>query len=1748
MGTSPQATTTQAHIEAQKQSSEVATTQGHVSHESRGQITESSGGIPLEQEVVNNQSGNNHYRRRSGTMSEQLRVHTAPSGQNHVEGRSHSRLQTLHPLEVSQDSSSLNLHHHNCGHRRLATEGESSAQDSPTPAADFVEPQITRHRNLSIPTCSPISSSAEYEIACVAVPPTPRIPGASRHLTISSDSPMAPMGTAPEVPTTTRTTPQRLTLAQGIPHTPEGFVVPRAQSQRVTTTPELTSVPRILRERKPGLLFREPFEYDETYRFHSNRSAPLESTQFQEYSDANTPLATLTLPPGTGLNTKATPHERPPPPTPSARYIEPPSSRRHSTLTGTKGRTAFGFDFAIPEDTPVQLEPFPQPSAQSHGGHGQVSNEMTPAPIMPPKIERRRSGTVLIPPLEIASTPTTESHHSSHCVKTFQSPTVTQSARMASPLQPIQEMNLKRADSEPDPSSEDLMTFREKSETRVIWNKKKPPGLQLSTEGLWIDTDLANANNDQSLIVAKEYHVRVRPTQTNDHHHPNELRIGDGEDNCEEISEAASFDASSEDGEGMRDYIEDPDSDSLVSVTSTTHTSSVIPEGSSNRSVTVTTDLQQTFELKTGRVGGQKAFADWSELQTHIMGDGGGIKFALKNGFPQPSQRAQQWTGVQTKSKAAQLDAPTTESAKMGDDAACDSIEVSSNVAMTHPTANDRLLTYIQKHEFANKQGTNPPWLSLARAGPEAHTREQQAGDAPSPSAVMTAESLTNPSQLDIEPHGAEAPQMGSSGDQSTSQVKVIKIPKPVQATVQNGTAPKSYQTVGLIARDANTIITTLLHNHVIHKKEVSSRDIDGFGIALTPIMEGSFTHRGRYKRRAQSLTGSDSAASAPTPQNPNGHKAHRTHRSTKDANLSTLASLSTQRGSNTMDPSATLDPGIPTRKWLGHLPTEVAEEFWNLANPFPFYSYSLRQGPRKTMQDTFALVPSFRVTQSMPTHGENPEGNVEGLFALCDGHGRAGGLVAELVAELLRKAASRANEGVPCPWGEECEERDGKDNEQLSPSSATCCAPEQSSATNATRPLKPSTSLAPEMKPPQEAASRPITIPRAKPCQEFPADEQKGPAVQHERVLHNPCLSVTSTSLDIGESNILSNRFEWDVPRQESDAPVNRMSSQPISISGATKPFNYNMPLKGQDLEGQQTTQSRQARPGDLDEEEDDDSDDEDEDIDDADDTDDLGDYQDEDFLFGDTHVQGLFKSKVRPVVSIHNAASQRSQTSQPISTLNQGITQPVAVPRPETLLQPVGRRDIAITGTSGEHGMPTADQQALKHIEMLQEAAASIGLARSVGTPLLEMHPLVLNISGVLDRARKARPDYVSVLNSKEYAQLDVSDRIVRRQFKALFRSMQNEARELLRKAATMESKNSKGTQQRDAEGEMMRLKAIGLRPSLTNLAGFSAMHEILDQDKPPEYCAGGAAVTVVRVSSRERKVWVASVGDVRAFVVRRGTPVELTVDDYPDRPDEQRRISKLGGHIFNVGGQARLAGELGVSRAIGDANYEPYVSWEPTVTRLDIQPGDFLFICTDGLFQKITVEEICEHVVTERRERLKRVGTCGCAIPRIGPEVWRLLIDHDRKLREREASMISERDPNSEVSADMSSPSCCSDGDLSHHTRAYLDRVPPSPLNSRSIEEEVKQTAREFLASAKDASTTFQRRSCCILTGARGITEEALRRGARDNVSCMIVDLDLYLRYINHSACIQSPIRETDESISHTSHESAQPDPPK
>jgi len=109
--------------------------------------------------------------------------------------------------------------------------------------------------------------------------------------------------------------------------------------------------------------------------------------------------------------------------------------------------------------------------------------------------------------------------------------------------------------------------------------------------------------------------------------------------------------------------------------------------------------------------------------------------------------------------------------------------------------------------------------------------------------------------------------------------------------------------------------------------------------------------------------------------------------------------------------------------------------------------------------------------------------------------------------------------------------------------------------------------------------------------------------------------------------------------------------------------------------------------------------------------------------------------------------------------------------------------------------------------------------------------------------------------------------------------------------------------------------------------------------------------ATVALVRKTQTAMRLHVANVGDSRAVAVDCAhADVRVSVDHRPTDISEVKRVESEGGFVS----RGRVAGQLGVSRALGDhALKGAGVSWRPSITVRDSTQDIALIIASDGVW---------------------------------------------------------------------------------------------------------------------------------------------------------------------------------------------------
>jgi len=117
----------------------------------------------------------------------------------------------------------------------------------------------------------------------------------------------------------------------------------------------------------------------------------------------------------------------------------------------------------------------------------------------------------------------------------------------------------------------------------------------------------------------------------------------------------------------------------------------------------------------------------------------------------------------------------------------------------------------------------------------------------------------------------------------------------------------------------------------------------------------------------------------------------------------------------------------------------------------------------------------------------------------------------------------------------------------------------------------------------------------------------------------------------------------------------------------------------------------------------------------------------------------------------------------------------------------------------------------------------------------------------------------------------------------------------------------------------------------------------------------CGCTATVVLAHRTTSSLRLHVANVGDSRCIVVDSDNgEYRLSMDHRPNDPAEIQRVESEGGFVA----RGRVAGQLGVSRALGDHSLKNVgVSWRPSVCARDATWDVALVIGSDGLWDAMS-----------------------------------------------------------------------------------------------------------------------------------------------------------------------------------------------
>ena len=135
---------------------------------------------------------------------------------------------------------------------------------------------------------------------------------------------------------------------------------------------------------------------------------------------------------------------------------------------------------------------------------------------------------------------------------------------------------------------------------------------------------------------------------------------------------------------------------------------------------------------------------------------------------------------------------------------------------------------------------------------------------------------------------------------------------------------------------------------------------------------------------------------------------------------------------------------------------------------------------------------------------------------------------------------------------------------------------------------------------------------------------------------------------------------------------------------------------------------------------------------------------------------------------------------------------------------------------------------------------------------------------------------------------------------------------------------------------------------------------------------YTIGSTALIIIMFKhNNDIYSYIANIGDCRSVLCdSSNNPLQLTKDHKPNKPDEKKRIEKIGGKIYFDGYDWRI-GDLSVSRSFGDMDSTPFVTHKPEIFKYKIKKNDkFIIIACDGLWDVMNNKSVTKFILDKMK----------------------------------------------------------------------------------------------------------------------------------------------------------------------------------
>ena len=143
------------------------------------------------------------------------------------------------------------------------------------------------------------------------------------------------------------------------------------------------------------------------------------------------------------------------------------------------------------------------------------------------------------------------------------------------------------------------------------------------------------------------------------------------------------------------------------------------------------------------------------------------------------------------------------------------------------------------------------------------------------------------------------------------------------------------------------------------------------------------------------------------------------------------------------------------------------------------------------------------------------------------------------------------------------------------------------------------------------------------------------------------------------------------------------------------------------------------------------------------------------------------------------------------------------------------------------------------------------------------------------------------------------------------------------------------------------------------------FKINQEKILKNKKGNFSGSTCLLNIMYKFNKEIYFNTVNLGDCRLVIVyKNGNVKQITTDHKPDNFIEKNRINKLGGEIYNDSEGVTRIGDLSVSRAFGDGDNAPYISYLPDIYYNKITPDiKYIVMGCDGLWDVINNNDLYE-----------------------------------------------------------------------------------------------------------------------------------------------------------------------------------------